>query len=720
MNSHRCLGILIIALTTAFAAGGCAPQQTRKTGEKVSRPFEYSGYSAPEYEGFVKRSEYVTMSDGVRIAVDIFIPAEGPPRDAFPVTLEYTPYSRAFVLPRPKWWQRLATKILVGTSGPVIDYTDVFGTGKLLLSHGYVYVVADMRGTGASYGWKMDFMPQLAVDGGEIVDWISKQTWCDGNVGMFGPSYLGHSQLITASRKHPALKCIFPQVVPLDGYTGEVYPGGIYSDGFMTNYSTRLDYMNLNYFLMDIPQILKTGNPLALREFSIPSAPVIDEDGDGRYHDEIPIDLNRNGTFLDDYGYPDDTSDPPRYKDGFEREHIYYLATKEHEQNMGYHSWASKGMFIDGIGPKAFAGVTAYDLSPSGHVPAIMETDIAIYNHGGWFDPFVRGTTELYNTMKGTNPSKLVIDAGYHPATGPFWDYLGEKEKRILAMHDVERLRFFDRYLRGIENGIDREPPVTIYVMNGDGWRSEQEWPLARQVMTDFHLGDGNALYETSGEAGTDSYRADFTHSTGYGENNANRWMAAMEFVPTVLPFRNDRDEKCLVYETAPLNDDREVTGHPIVHLFVSSTASHGDFFVYLVDVDTDGLALLVTEGMLRAGFAPLYDNDEMILSGETGIDVLPDLPWHGYERDQYVDGILADGKVVELAFDLLPTSWVFREGHRIRLVVACADWPTFRLHPKLSPGNHPDGADNIVPTITVFRDAEHPSRIELPVIPDE
>jgi uncharacterized protein len=64
------------------------------------------------------------------------------------------------------------------------------------------------------------------------------------------------------------------------------------------------------------------------------------------------------------------------------------------------------------------------------------------------------------------------------------------------------------------------------------------------------------------------------------------------------------------------------------------------------------------------------------------------------------------------------PTSWVFKEGHRIRVSIACADYPTYRLHPKLSPKNAPDDLANIVPTITVHRSQSHPSYIELPVIP--
>jgi len=175
-------------------------------------------------------------------------------------------------------------------------------------------------------------------------------------------------------------------------------------------------------------------------------------------------------------------------------------------------------------------------------------------------------------------------------------------------------------------------------------------------------------------------------------------------------------DKKCLVYTSSPMEQDTEVTGHPIVHVWVSSTAEDGDFFFYLEDVDEKGRAVLITEYPLRAGFAGLHDDDEQIATAD--VDVKPDLPWHGYKGADYNDQILAGSNVVELVVDLHPTSWVFRKGHAIRISLACADFPTFSLHPKLAPSNDPDDPSNIVPMITVYRDKAHSSYLELPLIP--
>jgi putative CocE/NonD family hydrolase len=215
-----------------------------------------------------------------------------------------------------------------------------------------------------------------------------------------------------------------------------------------------------------------------------------------------------------------------------------------------------------------------------------------------------------------------------------------------------------------------------------------------------------------------DEYHPDLTHSSTYTETEGNRWLGIGVQWPSAPPIRTEKDKQCVTYTTEPLDVDTEITGHPIAHLFVSSTAPDGDFFVYLEDVDENGEALLVTEGQLRAGFAHLESNDSMILAGAKGIDVKPELPWHGFEAEDYDPEIFADNAVVELAIDLFPTSWVFRKGHRIRISIACADYPTFPLHPAISPQNDPNAQDNRIPSIQIHRGGEHASHIELPVIP--
>ncbi|HUT52390.1 MAG TPA: CocE/NonD family hydrolase [bacterium] len=688
-------------------------------GPKVSRPLAYSGYTFAEYQGFTKFSQYVPMRDGVRLAVDVFLPSDGPERASFPVILQYTPYQRAMIDLKPNPLKKALMKGLLGVSGPIIDISGNENV-KLWLSHGYACVAADIRGSGASFGWKADLMPLIGLDGRDLVNWIADQPWCDGNVGMYGLSYLAYSQFVTAANHPKALKCILPWGSPFEPFTEGTYPGGIYSQDFTDFYSSTTYAFNMNYYRLPLARILLTGQ---LRGISLPAAPVKDEDGDGDLLDEIPVDSNHNGSFLDELY-------PPQYPDHkFRYNNFYYNATMEHYRgNIILQSASARTFFLDVNLMEMFPGrtlpgftadtLTVYDLGPAGETKRIMESGIPVYNWGGWFDALVRGTTEWYATLADTNPSKLLILPAYHAGPGPFAKYLGLDPKQYQKGLMDEALRYFDHYLKGVANGIETEPPVTIYVMNGEGWRSENEWPLAREQHTDFYFAAGNRLAAQAGPDGGDPYQCDFTHDARFGKNQGNRWVGLGGRTPSGLPIRTGLERQCLSYTGEPLDHDLEVTGHPLVNLWVSSSADDGDFFVYLEDVDEKGVALLVSEGQLRSGFAHLYDNNEMIHSGDLGIEVLPKLPWHGYEKAEYIAGILAGNRAVELTLDLMPTSWVFRKGHQVRVSIACADWPTFQLHPGLAPDNMPRDRANVIPIITVYRDVQRRSRIQLPVIP--
>lgn len=504
---------------------------------------------------------------------------------------------------------------------------------------------------------------------------------------------------MTASKQPEALKCIIPEVTAFDGYSGEIRPGGV----FLWKYSQQE------------LQVLLERNCYLPKDYCYPTAPVVDEDSDGNLADEIPLDKDGDGNFLNDYTYPENFDDEPQYSDGNKREHLYYLATKEHENNILYSQLGPDTPYIDNDHQYNQLSGTAYDVSPVANIDGIMESGIAIYNHGGWMDAFTRGTTELYATLKDTNPSRMVIDAGYHMGTSPYWEYFGEDEDEQIAGFITEFLRFYDFYLKGIDNGIDKEDPVLIYNMNGDGWRTEKEWPLARQVLTNYYFGENNTLVTSVENSGKDIYTVDFTHKAQWGSYPTNRWL--ME-TPDTLPVRTELDKKCLTYTTTLVTADTEVTGHPIVEFYASSTTDTGDFFVYLEDVDENGNAILVTEGVLDASFVALHDNDDEIMGGIKGIEVLPELPWHGYEESDENAKIFADGNIAKLTFDLMPTSWVFKEGHSIRISIACADSQTFELTPSLSTSNDSGNPNNTRPDVTIYHNSKYPSKITLPIIP--
>jgi putative CocE/NonD family hydrolase len=611
--------------------------------EKVSRPFEYRGYTKKLFSGLERSSVYVEMSDGARIATDFYLPRDytgsGETPKKFPVIFYFTPYRRAVIDPVSGEIRSLVREVVMH------DYHE----------YGYALVLADTRGYGASTGNGMSLGHRYQQDTGEMVDWIAAQEWCDGNIGMLGGSHNGWTQLSAAAQRPKALKAIVPAVVPFEGATGQFFPGGILMYSFVTGDGVSVE-IGANWD----------------ERLKLTVAPVDGRDAFTGAKAEANV------------------------RDGLE------------DDLMPTFNWEERP-YLDARAP---TGESAKDLCAN-LIPKIAGSDVAIYNFGAWFDGFARATTEIYCTLAPTNPSRLAMFPGFHMVNAGFvYDALGVDVPDLVT----ERRRFFDRYLKGIENGIDQEPPVLIFNINGDGWRQEKEWPLAREEAKDLYLSSEHALSRDKPvDTRLDRYEVDLAQDRRYGSTRSGRWTGLGGVPPVDLPDMTLQDESSLCYTSEPLNEDTEVTGHPIVHLFVSSTLKDSDFFVFLEDVGPDGTPLLVTEGQLRASWAGLHDCNGMT---DGDIEIKPKLPWHGFEERHWQPDILAGGRIVELVIDLQPVSWLFRAGHRFRLAVTGANWPEFRLHPYLSPSNDPYDEDNAAAEISVYRGGEFASFVKLPIIP--
>ena len=191
------LPLLLIALSP-FCREGAA-----QTGTLASRFGEYQGYSDERYDSWIRSSRYLTMRDGINLAVDIIRPARGGQvaEERLPVVWSHTRYRRSFE-----------------QNGRIISSGEAPGM-QVLLKHGYAVAVADVRGSGASFGrWEGIFTREESQDAREITQWLAAQPWCNGSVGMAGGSYLGVTQLMAASTRPPHLKAIFPVVALFDIY----------------------------------------------------------------------------------------------------------------------------------------------------------------------------------------------------------------------------------------------------------------------------------------------------------------------------------------------------------------------------------------------------------------------------------------------------------------------------------------------------------------------
>jgi uncharacterized protein len=304
----------------------------------------------------------------------------------------------------------------------------------------------------------------------------------------------------------------------------------------------------------------------------------------------------------------------------------------------------------------------------------------------------LRGNTEAF--MRAASPhKKLRIHAGTH--VHPFYTEEGRRDQ----------LRFFDYWLKGIENGVMDEPPVKLAIRKGADqieWRYEQEWPLERTRWTRLYL-DLSKPAPALGELvpNNPSVRHSRTYAaTSLGSMGSTS--AASSQVMTGMPAAG----MGLSLETPPLSEDVEVTGPLAAVLWVSSSAEDMDLFLTLRNIAPDGSDVLetgqqgrpvpVAKGWLRVSHREL---DEKLS--------LPYRPYHRHRRRLYLE----PDEIVEVHIEIWPTSMVFKKGHRIRLDVQPRDGvgSTNYMH------YH---ADYNVGTNTIYAGGDKESYLLLPIIP--
>jgi predicted acyl esterase len=313
---------------------------------------------------------------------------------------------------------------------------------------------------------------------------------------------------------------------------------------------------------------------------------------------------------------------------------------------------------------KEFGNAWWLKSSPSSYREAINKSGIAVYAATNWAEGFTGyGPPFTFNNLR--TPKKLIFGPGKHCD----WSTVLTDTGFDIV---IEELRFFDHWLRGIDNGVMREPAVTYYTYNEaaqKAWKHSRTWPLANERRTDFFL-EADSLVKAAAAPGETRMQVH------YDVDNTSFWKSGMSFVG------------------APLAADMEVTGHPVMHVWLSSTATDADVIARIDDLAPDGTASYVgVEGKLRASMRALAKAPYENLG----------LPWHpgtGNSRQP-----LEPGKPVELTFDFMPTSYLFKAGHRVRVTLQFAD---ARATAKVDPP----------PQVTVLHGKEFPSRMVLPVIP--
>jgi putative CocE/NonD family hydrolase len=569
-----------------------------------------------------------TMRDGAVLYANVYKPAgEG----RWPVLLTRLPYGKD--LPS-------------GTS--VLDPPQV-------ARRGYVVIVQDTRGRFTSEG-EWDPYRNEALDGADTVAWAAQLPYSDGNVGMYGASYYGMTQWLSAIHQPPALKAMVPYISAGHPLNGGSYRAGAFELGKLASWNLMMG--------MDVLLRRHRGDRQALGRGIVRLAKEMDALGTQGYW-SLP---------LKDFAPLNQDDQAPSFfrnlSKPMDREFFSYMTIPGRYENV--------------------------------KVPTL--------NVGGWYDIFLQDTIKSFKVMREhgsteeARQSKLLIGPWTH---GGVINPIGEINFGFgasAAFIDLQidfmslQLRWFDHWLKGIDTGMPNEAPIKLFVMGANVWRDEQEWPLARAVETRYYLhsnghantlnGEGSLSTELSADEPADHYAYDPANPV---ITRGGALLMTPEFRAGPYDQRSTESrEDVLVYSTPPLELDVEVTGPITVHLWAVSSAPDTDFVARLVDVHPNGYAQNLTDGIIRARYRGFANGEASSLIE----------PGHAYEYE----------------IDLWATSNVFKAGHRIRLDVTSSNFPRWDRNPNTG---HDFGVDAEVAVArqTILHDREHPSYVVLPVV---
>ncbi|MFN8573889.1 MAG: CocE/NonD family hydrolase [Gemmatimonadaceae bacterium] len=578
------------------------------------------------------------MRDGVRLSASILFPKDRP-RQNLPTVLIFFPY--------------LIDGAIKG-GWPI--YIQSF------LENGYAVIVENVRGRYFSEG-VYTYLGGSGQDGYDSIDWISKQPWSNGKVGTIGCSSSAEEQHKMNAAQHPAHAAAVPMgsgagIGKVGAYNemGNFYRGGAvqnfwFSWYFSAGYKyhptwpatlSREQMLRINSFWNMEPELMRTPN----LDSAIWTLPL----------NKIMHNLGAMPSDLDDFvnRLPNDAA------------------------------W--KGIDFGGEGDRSGA--------PTLYINSWY--DVSIGPNVAMFD---------YQTRQAANETArnnmfMVIAPTLHCNQGRV-----ESEHTVVGERDMGDARFdyvglvqrwFDRWLKGADNGVTREPKVRAYQMGANTWKSYDTWPPKDIDLVTYYfdsdggansaLGNGRLTTTKPTKGSTDAFVYDPMHpvpSVG-GQSCCFAVLPGGSFDQGSVEMRHD----VLVYTTAPLKERVDVVGNIEVSLFLSSNVKDTDLTIKLVDVGPDGKAYNLDEGIQRVRWR------------------------EGWDRPVFMEA----GKVYQVNIPPLVTSNSFAAGHRIRVEVSSSSFPHFERNLNTG-GNNYDEKDGITARNVIHHTPLYPSRIVLPVV---
>jgi putative CocE/NonD family hydrolase len=523
---------------------------------------------------------------------------------------------------------------------------------------GYAAAVQDCRGCFGSEG-RWEPLVNEPRDGYDTIEWLAGRDWSSGKVGMIGGSYVGWVQLWAAAEKPPHLTTIIPNVAPPDPFYNMPYEYGAF-------------FILGSIWWAEILETKATGDL---------SGKAMAQINDRKYEKilkSLPV-IDLDEKILG-------------------KKNDYWRQWIKHNTNDDY--W-SRANFLD----------------------KLKTLDLPVFLQSGWFDGDGIGSKLNYAALKesGNENLKLILGPWGHTDTSS--SQLGDFNFGPQAAPDLQKLyvRWFDYWLKGIDNKILDEPLVQVFVMFSNKWLKGPTYPLPETAFTKYYLGSSKGANSSKGD-GTLSPVPPGEASAGSGPAAARGYE---QYVydpadPTPWPeyyFRSEEEVEqskkqavdvdelkrkakafhqsvtdgrpdILVFQTEPLDKPVSIAGPVSAVLYASTDAPDTDWYATLMDVDEKGEIFHLVRGVLRARFRNSTARPELL------------------DKD----------KVYKFDLDMWQTGITFQKGHRIRVEVASAMFPMFSRN--LNTGGHNETETKFRKAVQrVYHTPEYPSHVLLPLV---
>jgi len=664
-----------LAIGLALATFGAAHAQTTTLGTRglTSQPnapvtsnadATWQAYTRAERypNAMTKPLQFITLSNGKKLGVYVSVPANLlglPASGKFPVVLTQTAY-------------RIDMSQLMGLVSPGNTTLMIGGLDKFMVKRGYITVAVDSYGTGMSEGVTELLGEDEQKAYGETVDWITKQPWFNGSIGVAGTSYLGITSLLTAGQGHPAIKAVFAEVPMGDAYRGTVGTGGLLNAQFLATW-------------LPLTQMLSVTNlPAQLLH---------------------PLQASQIGK-----------------------------ATKDHVAaiNAWYFPTIDAGL-AGKVGIATDDGSFWSVRSPIGKTP---QNKVPTFVVGASADHFQRDPPLTHEQLKRNVTTKLVIHPGYHlqsvlAAASDHNDATQQGSPGSAAL----LLQWFDQYVMGISAGADRLPNVTQYVDGyGDDGKSRYtlatDWPHPQMSPQRWYLrGDrvlspqapsgseaSNQVVEPAAPTVTKSTilggtiaQAKVTLRDGSDCSNSHaQWTLG---ISGLLPKACQKDSKqveeaqgSIVYESEAFTSDMYLNGPIQADVWMSASRTQAALSVRVDVVDPSaGTVKPLTNGLQSAAFRAVDTSRSRYVNG-TMIQ-----PWHAFTTASAQ--AVVPGQPMLVPVEVFPTAALIRAGQKLRVAISASN----QAQGIWSVDRQVEADGNVS---TILSSPAHPSSIVLPVVP--